>query len=185
MTKLGFLPGTSNTTITSAAGDANIDDITPRAEPGTAYWYKNSFGVYCVAVYVQFIDAIAYVKGGCVFLADDNTPASAKTYIVTNDYSEDLGDLLHVAGVCYGVQTTGRYGFVQVRGPGIVLHNNDDDGAIGAELIVTAADNGVVNMATAGASGPQIYVGMETTAVNASTNLSNANINIQTNWWSE
>jgi len=186
MTKLGVVPGTSNTTITSALGTATIDDVTPvHGKPGAKYWYIDANGSYCECVYVKFIDAVAYVKGGAVFLADDNTPATAPFYIVTNDYSEDFGDILHVAGICYGVQTTGYFGFVQTRGPGIVIQNNDDDGVIGAELIVTGVDNGLAKMATAGASGPQIYIGIETTAVNATTNLCNAWINIGTNWWSE
>ncbi len=184
MTKLGFYPLTSNTTITSATGTSAIDDVSPRAQPGQAYWYYDASKNYCVAVYVKFIDAISYVKGGMVFLADDNTQGSP-FYQVTNDYSEDWGDKLAVAGVCYGVQTTGQYGFVQVYGPGIVLNNNDDDAAIGDELIVTAADNGVANVATAGASGAQIYIGFATSAVNATTNLCNAQIGIRYPWWNE
>lgn len=180
-TKLGFLPGTSNTTITSTAGTSTIDDVTPRAELGTKYWYKDASKNYCECVYVKFIDAVSYVKGGMVFLADDNTAMSPFT-IVTNDYSEDWGDKLHVAGVCYGVQTTGQYGFVQTYGPGIVLCNNDDDAAVGDELIVTAADNGVANVATAGASGPQIYIGFALSAVNTTTNLCQAQIGIQFPW---
>jgi hypothetical protein len=184
MTKLGYLPGTSNTTITSTAGTSTIDDVSPRANPGQAYWYRDAGGCYCVAVYVKFIDAISYVKGGMVFLADDNT-AGSPFYQVTNDYSEDWGDILAVAGVCYGVQTTGQYGFVQVYGPGIVLNNNDNDAAVGNELIVTAADNGVANVATAGASGAQIYIGFATGAVNATTDLVTAQIGIRYPWWNE
>jgi hypothetical protein len=183
-TKIGFAPTGTSTSIAVTTGDANIDDITPRAQPGTKYWYYDSAKNYCEAVYVQFVDAIAYVKGGMVFLADDNT-VNTPQYIVTNDYSEDLGDILAVAGVCYGVQTTGRYGFVQVYGPGIVLNNNDDDAAIGNELIVTAADNGVANVATAGASGAQIYIGFATSAVDTGTNLCRARIGIRYPWWNE
>lgn len=143
---------------------------------GVKYDYIDTAGNLCTARYVQFVDAIAYVLGGIVFWSDDYVSATATPlYKVTNDYSENLGDVLLPVGVCYGVQTTGNYGFVQTRGPGTILHNNDDDAVAGSDLIATAADNGVANVGT---RTPSTGVGYGLLAVVAGTNLQWAYIEI-------
>lgn len=182
--QFGFLPGTTNTTITATTGNATVNDVDPiHGKPGKVYSAYDANGVYCEFVYVQFIDAVTYAKGQMVCLADDWT--SGPFYQVTNDTSEILGDKLGVAGVVLGVQTQNYYGFVQVRGPGIVLNNNDDDAAIGDGLIITAADGHVANVETNGTSGVLTHIGIATSAVNTTTNLCSAFINIQNKWWLE
>ena len=182
---LGFVPGVTNTTVTSTAGDALINDVSPiHGKPGKAYWYYDSNGNYCEAVYCQFTDAVAYAKGQMVCLSDDNT-GTGPFYKVTNDTSEILGDKLGVCGVVYGVQTTAYYGFVQIRGPGIVLNNNYDNVVAGDSLIITAADGHVADAETAGTSGAAWVIGWARGAVNTTTNLCLAHIAITNKWWDE
>lgn len=136
---------------------------------GMKYDYLDAAGNICTARYVQFIDAVAYAQGNICFWADDYVSATATPlYKVTVDYSESLGDVLMPVGVCYGAQTQNYYGFIQIAGPGYILHNNDDDAAIGSELIATAADNGVANVGT---RTPMTGVGYGLIAVVAATNL--------------
>jgi len=136
---------------------------------GGIYDYYDTAGNFCRARYVQFIDAIAYAQGNICFWADDYVSATASPlYKVTVDYSESLGDVLMPVGVVYGAQTANYYGFVQIWGPNYILHNNDNDAAIGSELIATAADNGVANVGT---RTPMTGVGYGLIAVVTSTDL--------------
>lgn len=120
--------------------------------------------------YVKFVDAVAYAQGQIVF------PASADGGEVTNDVAggSSLGTLAY--GVVLGVQTQNHWGFVQINGPGIVLHNNDDDAAAGSEIIATAADGGVCNV---GAQTIALGVGIGLAAVVAASNLQSAWISIK------
>jgi hypothetical protein len=71
-------------------------------------------------------------------------------------------------GICLGVQTENYYGFVQTRGRGMVLHNNEDDAAIGDPVIATVADGGACNVGTWTL---ELGVGIGEVAVVAGTNL--------------
>lgn len=168
--KIGFSPnnyGTSGGLYNSSKREFGL---------GQTYTYYDVAGNQCVARYVQFIDAVAYVQGAILFWADDYVSATASPlYKVTNDYSESLGDVLMPVGVAYGVQTANYYGFMQIDGPGYILNNGDDDAAIGSELIATAADNGVANVGT---RTPMTGVGYGLIAVVAATNLQWADIKI-------
>lgn len=114
-------------------------------------------------MYTQFKDAVAYVAGHIAFwdAAADDT--------VTNDVSEAASATKpQVKGVVLGVQTENRFGFIQTFGSGTVLHNNDDDAAIGDPIIATVADGGVCNV---GAWTAPLGVGIGEVAVVAGTNL--------------
>lgn len=123
--------------------------------------------------YVQFLDAVAYAVGQPVFVDASVTTIPS---VVTNDVSEAASATKPVvAGVCLGVQTENYYGWIQTRGIGTVLHNNDDDAAIGDIVIATAADGGVCNVGT---WTPALGVGIGHVAVVAATNLQTCWINV-------
>lgn len=121
-------------------------------------------------MYTRFMDAVAYVAGQPVFWdagADD---------AVTNDVSEAASATKpQVKGVVLGVQTENYHGFIQTHGSGTVLHNNDDDAAIGDPVIATAADGGLANVGTWSAP---LGVGIGEVAVVAATNLQQVFIHV-------
>ena len=113
--------------------------------------------------YTQFKDAVAYAIGHIAFwdAAADGT--------VTNDVSEAASATKpQVQGVVLGVQTENYFGFIQTYGTGTVLHNNDNDAAIGDPVIATAADGGVCNV---GAWTAPLGVGLGEVAVVAASDL--------------
>lgn len=152
--------------------DPSVDTVNTVAQDarfvvGRRYVYGNkSF------IYTQFKDAVAYAVGQSCFYdaAADGT--------VTNDVSEAASATKPmVVGVCLAVQTENYYGFVQCSGPGTVLHNNDDDAAIGDEIFATVADGGVANVLnTFGVRA--LYLGVGRVAVVAATNLQSVILNI-------
>lgn len=123
-------------------------------------------------IYTQFKDAVAYLAGHSCFLD------AAMDGSVTNDVSEAASATKpHVVGICLAVQTADYYGFVQCKGPGTVLHNNDDDAAIGDEIVATVADGGLANVLnTFVVRG--LYLGVARVAVVTATNLQSVTLNI-------
>lgn len=154
---LSFDPSTS-TLVNTAARD-------PLYTVGQIYRYgKKRF------MYTQFKDAVAYAQGHICFwdAAADDT--------VTNDVSEAASATKpQVKGVCLGVQTQDYFGFIQTHGSGTVLHNNDNDAAIGDVIIATAADGGLCNVGT---STPALGVGVGEVAVVAATDLQQVFIHV-------
>lgn len=114
-------------------------------------------------MYTQLKDAVAYALGQPVF------HDASLGGVVTNDVSEAASaSKPQVMGICLGVQTAEYYGFVQTAGRGMVLHNNDDDAAIGDPVIATVADGGLANVGTWTNT---LGVGIGEVAVVAGTNL--------------
>lgn len=114
--------------------------------------------------YVQFLDAVTYVKGHVTSLA------SATTYKVTNDVSGGSSVVLRFTGVLPYYKSDGTttadvpaqnaFGWLMVEGfHPFIKTNGDDDIAAGDELIMVATD-GVVDSVTSGTTtGSQLYVG--------------------------
>lgn len=122
--------------------------------------------------YTQFKDAVAYAVGQPCF------QDAAMDGSCTNDVSEAASATLPLVwGICLGAQTQDYYGFLQVRGSGTILHNNDDNSAIGSECYATVADGGVCDVATSGLNA--LFVGVGEVAVVAGTNLQQAYISIR------
>lgn len=120
--------------------------------------------------YTSFKDAVAYAVGHIAFwdAAGDDT--------VTNDVSEAASATKpQVKGVVLGIQTENYFGFIQTHGTGTVLHNNDDDAAIGDPIIATAADGGLCNVGTWTAP---LGVGIGEVAIVAGTNLQQVFIHV-------
>lgn len=114
-------------------------------------------------MYTQFKDAVTYAAGHPVF------HDASLGGVVTNDVSEAASATKpQVMGICLGVQTADYYGFIQTYGRGTVLHNNDDDAAIGDPVIATVADGGLANVGTWSHT---LGVGIGEVAVVAGTNL--------------
>ena len=140
-----------------------VDTLTAssRYTVGQIYRFNNKHFMY-----TQFKDAVAYALGQPVF------HDAGLGGIVTNDVSEAASATKpQVMGICLGVQTADYYGFVQTYGTGHVLHNNDDDGAIGDPIIATVADGGACNVGT---WTMELGVGIGEVAVVTGTNLQQA-----------
>jgi hypothetical protein len=124
------------------------------------------------AKYIYADREFRYVRfkndGGGAYALGQNLFPGNLYGLVTNDVAGGAAALTMYAGTCLGVQTGDYYGFVQTGGPGYVLHNNDDDAAIGSEVILTAADTGVANV---GAQTLLLGIGVGLVAVVAATNL--------------
>jgi hypothetical protein len=148
-----------------AANFVNTVAADPLYTVGQVYRYgKKRF------MYTQFKDAVAYAVGHIAFwdAAADDT--------VTNDVSEAASATKpQVRGVVLGIQTENYFGFIQTHGSGTVLHNNDNDAAIGDPIIATAADGGVCNVGTW--SGP-LGVGIGEVAVVAASDLQQVFIHV-------
>jgi hypothetical protein len=126
-------------------------------------------------MYTQFKDAVTYAAGQPVF------HDASLGGVVTNDVSEAASSSApQVMGICLGVQTTDYFGFVQTRGRGTVLHNNDDDSAIGSIIIATVADGGACNVGT---WTPALGVGVGEVAVVTGSNLQQAWICVGSDPW--
>jgi hypothetical protein len=128
-----------------------------------------------IFMYTQFKDAVAYAVGDICF------HDASLGGIVTNDVSEAASaSKPQVMGVCLGVQTADYYGFVQTHGRGTVLHNNDDDAAIGDPIIATVADHGLCNVGTWSYT---LGVGIGEVAVVAGTDLQQVFIVVGNDPW--
>ena len=126
-------------------------------------------------MFTQFKDAVAYALGDICF------HDAGLGGIVTNDVSEAASaSKPQVMGVCLGVQTADYYGFVQTWGQGVVLHNDDDDAAIGDPIIATVADHGLCNVGTWSET---LGVGIGEVAVVTATNLQQAFITVGSDIW--
>ena len=160
-------------TFDPAAAATFVNTVT--ANPSYTVGYKYIYASRTF-MYTQFKDAVAYAAGHSCF------HDASLGGVVTNDVSEAASaSKPQVMGICLGVQTENYFGFVQTRGSGFVLHNNDDNAAIGDEIVATVADGGICDvLSTFGISA--LHVGIAEVAVVAATNLQQVSINIYGAW---
>ena len=113
-----------------------VNDASPTVPTGTLRGYIHPTYGYQTLKYVQFKDAIAYVRYGAL-----GWSAADGGLAVTNDVSEDNGI---AAGVGMGVVTQNYYSWMVVQGRYLVKTNGDDDIADG-DVIIIASDGGLAN----------------------------------------
>jgi hypothetical protein len=138
------------------------NDATARYPLGTIRDYTDATYGPQKLMYVQFVDAVAYVAYAP--LAWSATQGDAEC-AVTGDVSEDNGC---AAGVARNlVMTANYYGWMTVRGVTPLKMNTDDDAADGDVAIISA------DMAanTGSDSGILLALGVVVTAVVAATDI--------------
>ena len=114
--------------------------LTPKATVGQVYDGIDAYGSNAKFRYVQFLDAVTYIKGHVV------TAANAAGTAVTNDRSG--GSAVYVtraAGVALRAMTENYYGYIQVTGRAVV--QTDDGVAAGESLVAHTVDGECDTMA--------------------------------------
>lgn len=123
---------------------ATVDDISPTFEVGALYHYKHPTYGWGYYRYYQFLDAVTYVAGHVLTLAN------AATYGVTNDVAAGSSVGKKPMGVATRVHTQNYFGFAQVGGLGAYALLTDGGVAAGHYLVADVAggiDGGVDSMA--------------------------------------
>lgn len=116
------------------------NDVSPKYTVGQVFEGTDSSGRYAAYKYVQFLDAVAYIRGHVC--AWGNATGTA----VTNDRSGGSNVGIRTAGICLRVMTQNYYGFVQVAGIGLCL--GDGSVAAGESVVLdTGVDGGADTMA--------------------------------------
>lgn len=129
-----------STSLNELVLDIDPEDVahnSPRYTLGAMYWWRGIFYKY-----VQFVDAVTYVKGH--FCEYANTLGTA----VTNDRASGSAVGNNKAGFACVVATQNQYGFIQVSGNG--RWNAITDGSVAAGEYLTAhatTDGGLDTMA--------------------------------------